>query len=123
MTPSMCNKYPHYAGDVINSSVPGKQFLTVREPVGVAAMVCPWNFPIGMPARKISAALAAGCTCVVKPAEDTPLSTLALAAIIQEAGLPAGLAPPGLALQAGLPAGLAPPGLALQAGLPSPTAH
>ena len=91
MTASMCNKYPHYAGDVINSSVPGKQFLTVREPVGVAAMVCPWNFPIGMPARKISAALAAGCTCVVKPAEDTPLSTLALAAIIQEAGLPAGL--------------------------------
>ena len=38
MTPNMCNKYPHYAGDVINSSVPGKQFLTVREPVGVAAM-------------------------------------------------------------------------------------
>ena len=69
----------------------GKQFLTVREPLGVAAMICPWNFPIGMPARKISAALAAGCTAVCKPAEDTPLSTLALAAVIQQAGLPPGI--------------------------------
>ena len=65
--------------------------MTVREPLGVAAMICPWNFPIGMPARKISAALAAGCTAVCKPAEDTPLTTLALAAIIQLAGLPPGL--------------------------------
>ena len=73
---------------MINSSVAGKQFLTVREPLGVAAMICPWNFPIGMPARKISAALAAGCTAVCKPAEDTPLSTLALAAVIQMAGIP-----------------------------------
>ena len=44
----------------------GKQFVTVREPLGVAAMVCPWNFPIGMPARKISAALAAGQSCKIK---------------------------------------------------------
>ena len=76
---------------MINSSVAGKQFLTVREPLGVAAMICPWNFPIGMPARKISAALAAGCTAVCKPAEDTPLSTLALAAVIQMAGIPPGI--------------------------------
>ena len=47
-------------GEVISASAPGKQFLTIREPLGVAAMVCPWNFPIGMPARKLAAALAAG---------------------------------------------------------------
>ena len=47
-------------GSVISASAPGKQFITVREPLGVAAMVCPWNFPIGMPARKIAAAMAAG---------------------------------------------------------------
>ena len=47
-------------GEVISASAPGKQFFTVREPLGVAAMVCPWNFPIGMPARKIAAALASG---------------------------------------------------------------
>ena len=78
-------------GEVFPPGAPGKQFLTVREPLGVAAMVCPWNFPIGMPARKVAAALAAGCSCVVKPAEDTPLTTLALAALCQEAGLPAGV--------------------------------
>lgn len=78
-------------GEVISASAPNKQFLTVREPLGVATMVCPWNFPIGMPARKIAAALAAGCTCVVKPAEDTPLCTLALANLIQQSGLPAGV--------------------------------
>ena len=47
-------------GSVISASAPGKQFMTLREPLGVAAMVCPWNFPIGMPARKIAAAMAAG---------------------------------------------------------------
>jgi len=78
-------------GEVISASAAGKQFMTVREPLGVAAMVCPWNFPIGMPARKISAALAAGCSCVVKPGEDTPLTTLALAKILHDSGVPAGL--------------------------------
>merc|ERR1719378_1025497 len=77
-------------GEVISASAAGKQFMTVREPLGVAAMVCPWNFPIGMPARKISAALAAGCSCVVKPGEDTPLTTLALAKILHDSGVPAG---------------------------------
>ena len=80
------------------------QFLTVREPLGVAALVCPWNFPLGMPARysccltvlhctgrKLSAALAAGCTAVVKPAEDTPLICLALAQFATQAGLPPGV--------------------------------
>merc|ERR1712033_16637 len=78
-------------GEVISASAPNKQFLTVREPLGVAAMVCPWNFPIGMPARKIAAALAAGCTCVVKPAEDTPLISLAFGKIVSLAGVPAGV--------------------------------
>ena len=50
-------------GEVISASAPGKQFFTVREPLGVAAMVCPWNFPIGMPARKIAAAVASGISC------------------------------------------------------------
>jgi len=79
------------SGEVFAPTAAGKQFITVREPLGVAAMVCPWNFPIGMPARKIAAALAAGCTCVVKPAEDTPFTTLALAAICERAGVPAGV--------------------------------
>jgi len=78
-------------GEMIPSSAAGKQFLTVREPLGVAAMVLPWNFPIGMPARKVAAAMAAGCTSVVKPAEDTPLISLAFAKIIEMAEVPAGV--------------------------------
>jgi len=78
-------------GDNIPSPVAGTTFVTVQEPIGVAAMITPWNFPIGMPARKISAALASGCSCIVKPAEDTPLSTLELMKLIEEAGAPAGL--------------------------------
>jgi len=78
-------------GEMIPSSVPGKQFITMREPLGVAAMVLPWNFPIGMPARKVAAALAAGCTCVVKPAEDTPLICLAFGMLVSLAGVPAGV--------------------------------
>jgi len=78
-------------GEVIPSPVAGKQIITVREPLGVAALVCPWNFPIGMPGRKISAALAAGCTCVLKPAEDTPLISIKLVKLIEEAGIPKGV--------------------------------
>jgi len=78
-------------GDNIPSPAPGVSFITVQEPLGVAAMITPWNFPIGMPARKISAALAAGCSCVLKPAEDTPLSSLELIKLIEEAGAPTGL--------------------------------
>jgi succinate-semialdehyde dehydrogenase len=78
-------------GDNIPSPTPGVSFITVQEPLGVAAMITPWNFPIGMPARKISAALAAGCSCVLKPAEDTPLSSLELIKLIEEAGAPTGL--------------------------------
>jgi len=63
----------------------------LREPVGPVAAFTPWNFPATTPARKISGALAAGCTCVIKPAEETPLTCLALAAALADAGLPDGV--------------------------------
>lgn len=78
-------------GDVIPATLPGKQLITLREPIGVAALITPWNFPIGMLARKVAAALAAGCTCVVKPSEDTPLTSLKFAQICEEAELPTGV--------------------------------
>ncbi len=67
------------------------RILVTKQPAGVAAAITPWNFPNAMIARKASAALAAGCTVVVKPAEDTPLSALALAALAEKAGFPAGV--------------------------------
>lgn len=67
------------------------QILTVREPVGPVLLITPWNFPLAMGARKIGPAIAAGCTIVFKPAPQTPLASLALARILQEAGLPAGI--------------------------------
>jgi succinate-semialdehyde dehydrogenase/glutarate-semialdehyde dehydrogenase len=65
--------------------------LVNRVPVGVAALVTPWNFPAAMPARKIAPALAAGCTVVLKPAAETPLTTIAMAGLLVEAGVPAGV--------------------------------
>lgn len=67
------------------------RILVVPRPVGPCVFVTPWNFPLAMGARKIAPALATGCTCVVKPAEQTPLSTLALAQLLQEAGAPPGV--------------------------------
>lgn len=78
-------------GDVIAPAVPGRQMLAVREPVGVVAVITPWNFPAAMIARKIAPALAAGCTVLAKPAEDTPLTSLALIRLAEEAGIPAGV--------------------------------
>uniref|UniRef100_UPI0024563725 aldehyde dehydrogenase family protein n=1 Tax=Nocardia abscessus TaxID=120957 RepID=UPI0024563725 len=69
----------------------GSRFLVARQPVGPSLLITPWNFPVAMGARKIAPALAAGCTCVVKPAEQTPLSMLALAEVMAGAGLPAGV--------------------------------
>ncbi|WP_040841690.1 NAD-dependent succinate-semialdehyde dehydrogenase [Nocardia brevicatena] len=69
----------------------GSRFLVTRQPVGPSLLITPWNFPMAMGTRKIGPALAAGCTCVVKPAEQTPLCTLALAEILHEAGVPAGV--------------------------------
>ncbi|MDR3507663.1 MAG: NAD-dependent succinate-semialdehyde dehydrogenase [Caulobacteraceae bacterium] len=81
----------HTNGDVIPAPIGGRQMLAVREPVGVAAVITPWNFPMAMIARKFGPALAAGCTVIAKPAEDTPLSALALVALAEEAGIPAGV--------------------------------
>jgi len=79
------------AGDFGRAPNGRGRILTTPMPVGPCLLVTPWNFPLAMGARKIAPAIAAGCTMVVKPAEDTPLSTLALAKILEEAGLPAGV--------------------------------
>jgi len=78
-------------GDVIAAPVTGRRMFALREPVGVVAAITPWNFPAAMIARKIAPALAAGCTVVCKPAEDTPLTSLALVALAEQAGLPRGV--------------------------------
>ncbi|MDX5299734.1 MAG: aldehyde dehydrogenase family protein, partial [Gammaproteobacteria bacterium] len=78
-------------GDIPGSPQPGKRLLVLREPVGVVAAITPWNFPLAMITRKVAPALAAGCTVVVKPAEQTPLTALALADLAVQAGIPAGV--------------------------------
>ena len=78
-------------GDVVPAPVPGRRMFALREPVGVVAAITPWNFPAAMIARKIAPALAAGCTVVCKPAEDTPLTSLALVFLAEEAGVPPGV--------------------------------
>lgn len=78
-------------GDTIPATSGDKRILVVKEPVGVVAAITPWNFPNAMIARKAAAALAAGCTFVVRPATLTPLSALALAELAQQAGIPAGV--------------------------------
>jgi succinate-semialdehyde dehydrogenase / glutarate-semialdehyde dehydrogenase len=78
-------------GDVIPSPRPDAQIVVTREPVGVVAAITPWNFPLAMITRKAGPALAAGCTMVLKPSEETPLSALALAVLAEEAGIPAGV--------------------------------
>lgn len=83
---------PRLNGHLIPSPISGRQLQVRREPVGVVAVITPWNFPAAMIARKIAPALAAGCTVVCKPAEDTPLTSLALLALLAEAGAPAGVA-------------------------------
>ncbi len=79
------------SGEVIPSPWPERRVLTLRQPIGVVAVITPWNFPSAMLARKVAAALAAGCTVVAKPASATPFSALALAALGLEAGLPPGV--------------------------------
>jgi len=69
----------------------GSRLLTMRQPVGPCLLITPWNFPMAMATRKIGPAVAAGCTMVLKPAQQTPLSALALAALLAEAGLPPGV--------------------------------
>ncbi len=78
-------------GDVIPSNKPNQHLLVIKQPLGVVGAITPWNFPMAMITRKIAPALAAGCTVVLKPAEDTPFSALALAALAEEAGVPPGV--------------------------------
>lgn len=79
------------AGDTLATPAPDKRLVVVKEPVGVCAAITPWNFPNAMITRKVGPALAAGCPIVVKPAEATPLSALALAALAERAGVPKGV--------------------------------
>jgi succinate-semialdehyde dehydrogenase/glutarate-semialdehyde dehydrogenase len=78
-------------GSVGTAPSGANRILVVRQPVGVCVLVTPWNFPAAMATRKIGPALAAGCTVVLKPASDTPLTALAMAAILAEAGVPEGV--------------------------------
>lgn len=79
------------SGDVLSSDSPDKRVLVLKQPIGVVAAITPWNYPSSMITRKVAPALAAGCTVVLKPAEDTPLSALALAELAARAGIPAGV--------------------------------
>jgi succinate-semialdehyde dehydrogenase/glutarate-semialdehyde dehydrogenase len=78
-------------GDTIPQHAPGKRIVVTKEPIGVCAAITPWNFPAAMITRKCGPALAAGCTMVAKPATSTPYSALALAALGERAGIPAGV--------------------------------
>ena len=98
-------------GDYRRAPSGANWLLVTRQPVGVALLATPWNFPAAMATRKIGPALAAGCTVVLKPAHDTPLTALAIADILERAGLPAGVVnmvvpdPPGEAVKAMLDSG------------------
>ncbi|MFQ6372223.1 NADP-dependent succinate-semialdehyde dehydrogenase [Shewanella sp. YIC-542] len=78
-------------GDTIPGHMADKRLLVLKQPVGVTAAITPWNFPAAMITRKVAPALAAGCTMILKPAPQTPLTALALAQLAQEAGVPAGV--------------------------------
>jgi len=78
-------------GDTIPSPASDKRIFVIKQPIGVCAMITPWNFPAAMITRKAAPALAAGCTVVIKPASQTPLSALALAELAQRAGIPPGV--------------------------------
>src|SRR5580693_6523705 len=77
-------------GTLMRAPSGANKILTMHQPIGVSLLVTPWNFPAAMATRKIGPALAAGCSVVLKPAEDTPLTALALADLLTEAGVPAG---------------------------------
>ena len=78
-------------GDVIPTIANDRRLVVVKQPVGVCAAITPWNFPCSMITRKVSPALAAGCTVVIKPAEATPYSAFALAELAHRAGFPPGV--------------------------------
>lgn len=78
-------------GETIPPTKAGQRILTIRQPVGVVSAITPWNFPLAMVTRKVAPAIASGCTVVLRPAAQTPLTALALAALAHEAGLPPGV--------------------------------
>jgi succinate-semialdehyde dehydrogenase/glutarate-semialdehyde dehydrogenase len=78
-------------GETIPTTDNNKRYIVIKQPIGVCAAITPWNFPIAMITRKVAPALAAGCPVVIKPAEATPLSALAVAELAQRAGMPAGV--------------------------------
>ncbi|MDT7834784.1 NAD-dependent succinate-semialdehyde dehydrogenase [Aquabacterium sp. OR-4] len=78
-------------GETIPTTDNNKRYIVVKQPIGVCAAITPWNFPIAMITRKVAPALAAGCPVIIKPAEQTPLSALAVAELAQRAGMPAGV--------------------------------
>jgi len=77
-------------GDVLQSPQSDKRLLALKQPIGICASITPWNFPLAMITRKVAPALAAGCTIVIKPAEQTPLTALAIGELAVRAGIPAG---------------------------------
>lgn len=79
-------------GEIIPSANAGQRFLVLQQPVGVVAAITPWNYPISMITRKVAPALAAGCAVVLKPAEQTPLCAVAVFQLLEEAGVPPGVA-------------------------------
>ena len=98
--PSAAESFRYYAGWCTKMegrtpqiSIPGMKFhaYTQREPIGVVAQIVPWNGPLVMAAWKLAPALAAGCTCILKPAEQTPMSTLLLGELFEQAGIPSGV--------------------------------
>src|SRR5207248_6017754 len=78
-------------GETIPSQRPDARLLAIKQPIGVCGAITPWNFPCSMITRKVSPALAAGCTVVLKPANETPLTALALVALAEKAGVPKGV--------------------------------
>ncbi|TPX38681.1 hypothetical protein SeMB42_g06601 [Synchytrium endobioticum] len=82
---------PRVYGDIIPQTAAGKRLMVIKQPVGVCSLITPWNFPSAMITRKAGAALAAGCTVVIKPASETPLSALALVELADRAGIPRGV--------------------------------
>lgn len=82
---------PRVYGDFIPSSSASKRIITIRQPIGVVGIMTPWNFPAAMITRKLGCAVAAGCTSVIKPASETPLTALAIGKLCEEVGFPAGV--------------------------------
>ncbi|PYI28496.1 succinate-semialdehyde dehydrogenase [Aspergillus indologenus CBS 114.80] len=79
------------SGTITPAAIPGRRILTVKQPIGVVAALVPWNFPVAMVVRKAAAAVAAGCTMIVKPSPETPVSALVLGELARRAGFPAGV--------------------------------